>query len=268
MTKADKKLKRLKQILTEMESVLVAYSGGVDSTFLLKVASDTLKDKAAAVTAVSETYPEEECRQAGKLARFLGVGRLTIETKELEVGNFSRNRPDRCYFCKRELFLRLKRLARKYGLKWVADGANVEDSRDFRPGSRAAGELGVRSPLKEANLSKKDIRLLSRKMNLPTWNKPAFACLATRFPYGRKITREGLKTVAEAERFLRRAGFRQVRARHYGETCRIEVGGNELKRLLDRKLREKTIRKMKSLGFIYICFDLEGYRSGSMNEVL
>lgn len=268
MKEVQQKLRRLKRILAEMRSVLIAYSGGVDSTFLLKVAVDILKDKVVAVTAVSETYPEGEYREARKLARFVGVKHLTVETSELKDRKFTRNQPDRCYFCKKELFAGLQKIARAQRLDWVADGANLDDARDFRPGSRAAGELGVRSPLQEAKLTKKDIRLLSRKMKLPTWNRPSLACLASRFPYGRAITSGELKKIAEAEKFFRKAGFRQIRVRHHGRTCRIELEPGDLGRLIEKKLRIKVVKKLKSLGFTYICLDLEGYRPGSMNEVL
>jgi len=264
----EEKLKRLKDILKEMGSVLIAYSGGVDSTFLLKVARDALGEKVMAVTALSPTYPREEAEEAKKITGELGVKHLLIETRELEDPNFTSNPPQRCYYCKKELFSRLKELAKEKGLAWVADGSNSDDTGDFRPGMQAARELEIRSPLREAGLTKAEIREWSKKMGLPTWKKPSFACLASRFPYGMRINEKDLKRVSEGERFLRNLGISQVRVRHYKDTVRIEVRYEELPRLLENHYREKVIKKFKQLGYTYITVDLEGYRSGSMNEVL
>lgn len=264
----EEKLKKLKGILKEMGSVLIAYSGGVDSTFLLKVARDVLGEKVMAVTALSPTYPREETGEAKKIARELEVKHLLIETRELEDPNFSSNPPGRCYYCKKELFFQLKELAKEKGFFWVADGSNLDDTGDFRPGMQAARELEIRSPLKEAGLTKAEIRELSRRMGLPTWKKPSSACLASRFPYGMRIKEEDLKRVDEGERFLRNLGISQVRVRHYKDTARIEVNPEELTRLVENHCREKVVKKFKQLGYTYITVDLEGYRSGSMNEVL
>ncbi len=262
------KLEKLKDILKKMDSVLIAYSGGVDSTFLLKVAKDTLGEKVIAVTALSPTYPKEEFEQAEKMAKEMGVKHIVIETHELENPNFVNNPPRRCYYCKKELFSKLKKLANQNGIRWVADGSNFDDTKDFRPGMEASKELDIRSPLKEAELTKLDIRQLSKQMGLPTWNKPSFACLSSRFPYGTKINREDLARVEEAERFLKKLGLSQVRVRHHTNIARIEVPGEEIAKLVEDSYRVKIVKKFKNLGYTYITVDLEGYRSGSMNEVL
>ncbi len=264
----DKKLKCLYDILKKMGSVLVAYSGGVDSTFLIKVASMALpRDKVLAVTARSQTYPLREYKEAVRLAKTMKVRHLTIHTDELGIKGFRNNPVNRCYFCKGELFKTLNGIAQQQGIRYVADGANKDDLKDFRPGSLAAREYGVRSPLKEAGLGKDDIRKLSRKLALATWDKPSFACLASRFPYHNRITEDKLTVVEEAEEFIRGLGFSQVRVRHHGDIVRIEVIGNEIKRLTrDEEIRKKILKKFKRLGFTYVTVDLEGYRTGSMNE--
>ncbi|MBC7189612.1 ATP-dependent sacrificial sulfur transferase LarE [Candidatus Aerophobetes bacterium] len=268
MKDLKRKIDKLKNILLEMQSVLVAYSGGVDSTFLLKIAKDTLKEKVIAVTATSPTYPEDEIKQAEKIAKMLGVKHILVESRELENPNFRENPPQRCYWCKKELFSLLLDIARKNKINYVIDGSNADDTRDFRPGKIAAKELGVRSPLEEVSLTKNEIRLLSKKMHLPTWNKPSLACLSSRFPYGTRITEEELEKVAKAESFLRKEGFIQVRVRHHDRMARIEVFPDEIKKIIDDKLREKIVKKFKELGYTYITVDLEGYRQGSMNETL
>lgn len=264
----EEKEKRLKEIIKGLESVVVAYSGGVDSTLALKMCQDVLGEKVLAVTARSETYPAVELEDAEEMARGLGVRHLVIETKELEIPGFSHNPPDRCYWCKKELFQKLRALARQEGYKNVVDGANYEDGSDFRPGLRAGRELGIVSPLKEAHFSKADVRSLSRRLGLSTWDKPSYACLASRFAYGDEITREKLIKVARAEEFLREAGFKEFRVRAHGDVARIEVAKDHLDALLKSPLRERLIASFKKLGFIYITLDLEGYRSGSMNEPL
>ncbi|MBU0478026.1 ATP-dependent sacrificial sulfur transferase LarE [bacterium] len=265
----NKKMQQLKKILAKMESVLIAYSGGVDSTFLLKVAKDVLDDdKVVAVTATSLTYPACEIKEAKTIAKRLRVKHLVIKTDEFLNQKFVENSADRCYWCKKELFSKLIALAKEYKLNYVLDGSNYDDTKDFRPGMKAAMELGVRSPLEEAGLTKDEIRSLSERLGLPTWSKPSFACLASRFPYGMKITKENLAKVDKAEAFLRKFGITQVRVRHHDQTARIEVCKNEISRLLKEEAMDKIITKFKELGYNYVTVDLEGYRTGSMNEIL
>jgi len=263
-----RKLEILKEILRETESALIAYSGGVDSTFLLKIARDTLGSDVLAVTADSPTYPSQEIQEAKALARKLSVRHLTIETEEFADSNFVSNPPDRCYYCKKELFSKLRKIARENHLNHILDGSNLDDEKDFRPGMRAAREFGVRSPLREAGFTKEDIRQLSKELDLATWNKPALACLASRFPYGKPLTKQDLGRVGKAEKLLRDMGIGQIRVRHHGHIARIEVPRGEINRLLSDSFREKLVDKLKELGYTYITLDLEGYRTGSMNEVL
>lgn len=262
------KLARLREIIGGYGSLLVAYSGGCDSTLLLNVAHDVLGGRVMAVTARSETYPSREYEEAREVARALGVRHLTIDTSELSVDGFASNPPDRCYFCKAELFQKLLNVARENGIQYVADGASLDDASDHRPGMRAAAELGIVSPLKEARLTKEDIREVSRSLGLSTWNKPSFACLASRFPYGEEITPEKLRMVEEAEDFIRALGVRQVRVRHHGSIARIEVPEQDIDRFFDRDVRERVVSKLKEIGYVYVSLDLRGYRSGSLNEVL
>jgi uncharacterized protein len=264
----EKKFLQLKSILQEMGSVLIAFSGGVDSTFLLRVARDVLgPEKVLALTAVSPTYPPSEFEESRALAASLGVRQVVVESNELEIPGFSRNDRRRCYHCKKELFTLCRLKAVEMGFRTVLDGSNVDDLGDFRPGREAAGELAVRSPLLEAGLTKEDIRLLSRKMGLPTWDKQPFACLSSRFPYGTEITPERLALVGSCESFLRRSGFRNYRVRYHDNTARIEVSPEEIPRFLDGDLRRKVVEEFKAAGFTYVALDLEGYRTGSMNEV-
>jgi uncharacterized protein len=264
----NKKLQNLKDYIKKLDSLLIAYSGGVDSTFLLKVAKDVLGEKVIAVTANSPTYSEQESTQAQKIAKAMKVKHITIYSRELELSEFTNNPPERCYFCKKELFKRLKEIAKIEGLSHVADGTNYDDTKDFRPGIRALKELGIKSPLKKVGFTKKEIRECSQKMGLPTWNKPQIACLASRIPYGEKITQEKLQMVNEAEEYLRSLGIKQVRVRHHNNLARIEVE-KEKTRLFNRKdVCKKIVNKFKEIGYIYVTLDLEGYRTGSMNEVL
>jgi uncharacterized protein len=241
----------------------------VDSTLLLKVAHDILKDKVIAVIGKSETYPEEEFNEAIKLAEFIGARYKIVTTEETDNLKFAENPPDRCYYCKTELFSKLKEIAEAEGIRWIADGTNADDVKDFRPGLRAVKENNIRSPLLEAGLTKNEIRELSRLLGLPTWDKPSFACLSSRFPYGMPIDREKLKKIDKAESFLRKLGLKVFRVRLIDEnTVRIETGKEEFKKFFEDDFRVKVVNELKNLGFIYITLDLEGYRTGSMNEVL
>jgi len=264
----EEKYQRLNEILREMGSVLVAYSGGVDSTLLLKAAYDVLGDRAVAVTASSETYPSSEIKDAERLAREIGVRLISIHTDELENEAFVRNAPDRCYHCKTELICKLNEIAAKEGLACVVHGANADDLNDYRPGSEAAAQLGARAPLQEAGLTKAEIREISRELDLPTWDKPSFACLSSRFPYGTPITPEALARIDEAEKLLKSLGFRQVRVRHHGDVARIEVEADELPRLVEPSVRRAIAERFKELGYLYVTVDIEGYRTGSMNAAL
>lgn len=267
------KFKNLVETIKKMKSILVAYSGGVDSTFLIKVAKETIGDNLLAVTARSLTYPKKEYEQARRIAQKLKVKHLTIDTEELSNRSFVANPITRCYYCKKELFSKLKRIAKEQGINYVVDGANFDDLNDFRPGSKAAKEMGIRSPLQEAKLTKEEIRLLSHKIGLPTWDKPALACLASRVPYGQKITEEKLKMINEAEEYLRELGFRQVRVRHHassesgenGPLARIEVFERDVERLV--ALRKKIVKKFQKIGYRYITSDLQCYRPGSLNPL-
>ena len=268
METADTKLERLRAILTAMGGVVIGYSGGCDSTLLAAVAHEVLGDRALFVLASSQTYPGAEVREALETADRLAIPVTRIETEELADEAFVANTPDHCYFCKKELFGRLVAIGREQGIPWVADGSNLDDLDDYRPGARAAAEFGIRSPLSEAGLTKKEIRELSRRRGLPTWDKPAFACLASRIPYGTRIEPSILARLDKAEQFLKGLGFRQVRVRHHGDVARIEVEPGEIERLASLEIRQPVAQKFKELGYLYTALDLDGYRTGSMNAVL
>ena len=251
-----------------MGSLLVAFSGGVDSTYLLRKARDVLGSGVAALTATSPTYPERELREAKRLAGKMGVSHIIVESNELLIPRFAENSEKRCYYCKSELFSICIEKARELGLTFVADGSNVDDMSDYRPGRDAADELRVRSPLVEAQLTKREIRELSREAGLDTWEKPQLACLSSRFPYGTEITEEKLERVALCEESLLDLGFTQFRVRCHDETARIEVEPTDFDRLVEAKTREVILERFSAAGFTYVSMDLRGYRGGSMNEVL
>jgi uncharacterized protein len=261
-------LARLLAALGAMDGALLAYSGGVDSSLLLSVAREALGERVLAITARSATYPEAEGRQAEAIARSLGARHAFLDTRELEQADFRANPPERCYLCKLELFGQLRRLAAQEGLAEVVDGFNLDDHADYRPGHRAARELGVRSPLAEAGLGKAAVRRLARSRGLPNWDAPAAACLASRIPYGVELTPARLQRIERAEAAIRALGFRVVRVRDHGELARVELGPDELGRALAGDVRLALARACRDQGFTFASLDLEGYRTGSLNELL
>jgi uncharacterized protein len=265
---SENKLEQLRNYIKELESVAIAFSSGVDSTFLLKVAHDVLGDKAIAVTARSCSFPKRELEEAKAFCQKEGIRHFICDSEELEIEGFSQNPPNRCYLCKRELFEKIIDIAKENDIKYVAEGSNMDDNGDYRPGLIAVAELEVKSPLRAVGLSKAEIRTLSKELGLPTWDKQSFACLSSRFVYGESITEEKLNMVDKAEQLLLDMGFHQIRVRIHDKLARIEVDPCEFEKLIEKDTREEIVSKFKSYGFTYVSMDLAGYRMGSMNDTL
>jgi uncharacterized protein len=265
---SENKLEQLQNYIKELGSVAIAFSSGVDSTFLLKVAHDVLGDKAIAVTARSCSFPKRELEEAKAFCQKEGIRHFICDSEELEIEGFSKNPPNRCYLCKKELFEKIIDIAKENDIKYVAEGSNMDDNGDYRPGLIAVAELEVKSPLRAVGLSKAEIRTLSKELGLPTWDKQSFACLSSRFVYGESITEEKLNMVDKAEQLLLDMGFHQIRVRIHDKLARIEVDPCEFEKIIEKDTREKIVSKFKSYGFTYVSMDLAGYRMGSMNDTL
>ena len=268
MDQLHEKYENLKVYLKSLGSVAVAFSSGVDSTFLLRVAHDVLGDKAIAVTAASCSFPERELNEAKKFCAENGIQHIVCESEELDIDGFRQNPKNRCYLCKHELFEKVWNIAKENGLNAVAEGSNMDDNGDYRPGLQAVAELHVKSPLRHVELTKQEIRDLSKEMGLPTWDKQSFACLSSRFVYGEEITESKLSMVDQAEQLLLDMGFHQLRVRIHGQMARIEVMPSEFLKLMEDANREKIVSEFKKIGFSYVTLDLQGYRMGSMNETI
>ena len=264
----EKKLNDLKKYIADLKSLAVGFSGGVDSSFLLAVAHEVLNDRAIAVTAVDASIPERELEEAKAFCKERGIRHILCKVDPLSIDAYRNNTPDRCYFCKKGVFSNIRKIAEENGIEYVAEGSNTDDMGDYRPGLRAVSELSVKSPLREAGLSKAEIRMLSKEMGLPTWSKPACACLASRFVYGEEITEEKLHMIDSAEQFLIEHGFFEERVRMHGNIARIEVPPADIARIAAEDIRDAIYERFKSLGFMYVTLDLKGYRTGSMNEAL
>ncbi len=262
------KLSRLRKIISDLGSLAVGFSGGVDSSFLLAVAGEELGDRLIAVTGADASVPEREVNEAKEFCRERGIRHIICKINPLEDEEYRKNGPDRCYFCKRGIFGKIKEIARENGIEYLAEGSNMDDLGDYRPGLRAVEELSVKSPLREAGLYKSDIRILSKAMGLPTWSKPAYACLASRFVYGEEITEEKLHMIDKAEQFLIEHGFFEERVRMHGNIARIEVPASDIPRLASDEIRSAVYEEFKKLGFLFVTLDMKGYRTGSMNATL
>ncbi len=262
------KYEALKTYLAGKAPLAVAFSAGVDSTFLLKAAHEALGDGVIAVTARTYNFPDREFTEAEAFCRKEGVRHLTVKVDEFEIEGYRQNPPNRCYLCKKTLFMRMTELAKEAGALYIAEGSNMDDLGDYRPGLQAIAELKVLSPLREAGLYKQEIRALSKELGLPTWEKPSFACLATRIAYGEEITREKMKMIDQAEQLLLDLGFQQMRVRVHGTMARIEVPSADIPRLMQEDIRTQVYQSFREYGFSYVSADLMGYRTGSMNEAL